>query len=164
VLSFTAEEVWESLPGKRTESVFLSRFPEPDPQWEDEELGDRYGKLLKIRELATKALEEARQGKVIGNSLEARITVYCRDEDTARFLDSFGPALADLFIVSGMGVETAAGVPGDAVVDERIPGTGIRVSRIEGEKCERCWKYAPEVGKNQDHPTLCERCRSVLEG
>jgi len=163
VLSFTAEEVWEHLPGNRQESVFLSRFPEPDPQWANRELDDRYGRLLKIRELVTKALEEARQAKVIGNSLEAQITIYCLEEDTARFLGSFGPALSDLFIVSRADIETTAKPPADAIVDEKVPGLGIHASRNGGEKCERCWKYTPDVGHFQDHPTLCERCRSVLE-
>ena len=164
VLSFTAEEVWGHLPGERPESVFLSRFPEPDPRWENEELDSRYGRLLKIRDLATKALEEARQAKVIGNSLEARLTIFCQEEDIGRFLASFGAVLSDLFIVSVTDIETTPDIPAHAIVDEKVPGLGISVSRNDGEKCERCWKYAPDVGQVQDHPTLCERCCLVLEG
>ena len=164
VLSFTAEEVWGHLPGERPESVFLSRFPEPDPRWENEELDSRYGRLLKIRDLATKALEEARQAKVIGNSLEARLTIFCQEEDIGRFLASFGAVLSDLFIVSVTDIETTSDIPAHAIVDEKVPGLGISVSRNDGEKCERCWKYAPDVGQVQDHPTLCERCCLVLEG
>ena len=164
VLSFTAEEVWGHLPGERPESVFLSRFPEPDPRWENEELDNRYGQLLKIRDLATKALEETRQAKVIGNSLEARLTVFCQKEDISRFLASFGAALSDLFIVSGTDIEITSVIPEDAFVDEKAPGLGISVSRNHNQKCERCWKYAPDVGQVQDHPTLCGRCCSVLEG
>ena len=164
VLSFTAEEVWGHLPGERPESVFLSRFPEPDPRWKNEELDSRYGRLLKIRDLATKALEEARQAKVIGNSLEARLTIFCQEEDIGRFLASFGAVLSDLFIVSVTDIETTPDIPAHAIVDEKVPGLGISVSRNDGEKCERCWKYAPDVGQVQDHPTLCERCCLVLEG
>ncbi len=163
VLCFTAEEVWEHLPGDRQESIFLSRFPEPDPEWADRDLEDRYGRLLKIRELVTKTLEEARRAKAIGNSLEARITVYCTQEETGRFLDSFGPALPDLFIVSRVDIETAATLPPNAMTDEKVPGLGAIVSSDDGKKCERCWKYTSDVGDFPDHPTLCGRCRLVLE-
>lgn len=163
ILSFTAEEVWEHLPGDRPESVFLSRFPEPDPAWDNEDLDDRYRELLKIRDLVNKALEEMKQSKVIGNSLEAMIRIYCREESTAEFLMTFGTTLDDLFIVSGTLVETVTDLPGDTVTDEKVPGVGVSVVRIDGEKCERCWKYTPDVGTIKDHPTLCLRCHAVLE-
>lgn len=163
ILSFTAEEVWEHLPGDRPESVFLSRFPEPDPEWEDEELDDRYAELLRIRDLVTKALEESRQAKTIGNSLEAQVRIFSEKEETARFLGSFGPALADLFIVSGTRIEVLPELPADSTVDERVPGLGVQVAPSEGEKCERCWKYTLEVGRSQDHPKLCTRCMTVVE-
>jgi len=163
VLSFTAEEVWEYLPGKRPESVFLSGFAEPHPEWGDKELEARYGRLLKIREVVTKALEEARQGKTIGNSLEGAVTIHCNDEDTLEFLRSFGPALPDLFIVSRAEIEKSPTFPDGAVTDEKVPGVGVMVLPTDGEKCERCWKYTPDVGRFKDHPTLCGRCREVLE-
>jgi isoleucyl-tRNA synthetase len=163
ILSFTAEEVWEYLPGHRPESVFLSRFPAPEDQWEDSELDRRFLELLKVRDVATKALEEMRQDKKIGNALEAELKIYCQKQETAEFLLSFGPALADLFIVSETFVEVADTLPEDSVRDERTPGIGIQVVRTSGAKCERCWKFTADVGSFEDHPTICGRCREVLE-
>jgi isoleucyl-tRNA synthetase len=163
ILSFTAEEIWEYLPGSRPESIFLSRFPAPEDRWEDPELEQRYQELLKVREVATKALEEMRQSKKIGNSLEAEVKIYCLKQEMADFLLSFGPALADLFIVSEALVEVTEALPEDSVQDERTAGVGVRVVGTSGAKCERCWKYTADVGNFEDHPTICGRCRGVLE-
>jgi len=163
ILSFTAEEVWEYLPGPRSESIFLSRFPTPENQWEDPDLEQRYIELLKIREVATKALEDMRQDKEIGNSLEAEVKIYCLNQGTADLLLSFGPSLADLFIVSAVVVEKTDVLPEGTVQDERAPGVGVQALRTSCEKCERCWKFTEDVGNFEDHPTICGRCREVLE-
>ena len=163
ILSFTAEEVWENLPGKREESVFLTFFPEPGEEWEDSVLEEKYTGLLRIRELVTKALEEARQNKAIGNSLEAEVRILCLEEEQAEFLRSFGSALPDLFIVSRTEVEAVPELPEKASRDERVPGLAVEVRRTSMDKCERCWKFTPEVGTSSEHPTLCGRCLGVLE-
>ncbi len=164
ILSFTAEEVWEYLPGKRPESVFLSRFPSPDPLWDDQDLEKRYLKLLKVRDVTTKALEEKRQGKEIGNSLEAEVRIHCLEQDMADFLLSFGPEeLSDLFIVPRTVDKVVTELPDDSVQDERSKGVGIQVRKTSETKCERCWKYTGDVGSFNDHPTICGRCREVLE-
>jgi isoleucyl-tRNA synthetase len=164
ILSFTSEEVWEMLPGQRPESVFLSRFPKPDEAALDNNLDQRYQKLIGIREVVTKALEEKRQDKVIGNALEADIQIICTDQATVEFLESFGSDLADLFIVSDVTVEMMDSVPGDTVQDEKVPGVGVKVARTAGTKCERCWKFTADVGSFEDHPAICGRCHAVLEG
>jgi isoleucyl-tRNA synthetase len=163
LLSFTAEEVWDHLPGSRPESVFLSRFPSPEDQWEDTEIEQRYQELLQVREIATKALEDMRQSKEIGNSLEAEVKIFCLKPEKADFLLSFGPALADLFIVSQVVVEVADSLPEHTVQGERVPEVGVEVLRTSRAKCERCWKYTVDVGSFEDHPTICGRCREVLE-
>lgn len=163
ILSFTAEEIWEHLPGPRPESVFLSRFPAPEEKWEDPLLDKRYQELLKIRDLVNRALEEMKQNKEIGNSLEAVVKIYCREKETHDFLLTFGPALADLFIVSETAVEIADTLPADTVQDERIPGSAVKVAKTTEAKCERCWRYTADVGSFEDHPTICGRCREVLE-
>jgi isoleucyl-tRNA synthetase len=163
VLSFTSEEVWELLPGQRPQSVFLSRFPEPDEAVLDSDLDQRYRELIRIREVVTKALEEKRQDKVIGNSLEADIRIVCTDDKTAKFLHSFGSALADLFIVSDVSVQVVDSISGDTVQEEKVPGLGVEVTRTGGTKCERCWKFTMDVGSFEDHPAICGRCHAVLE-
>ncbi len=162
ILSFTAEEVSEHLPGERPESVFLGRFPSPDEKWDDTTIEERYGRLLDMRELVTKALEEKRQAKTIGNSLEAGIDLFVSDKDSASFLESFGRDLADLFICSQVRVVDGTDIPEGAVTDEKVPGFAVLVVPAEGQKCERCWKYTPEVGSFDDHPGICRRCHDVI--
>jgi len=164
VLPFTAEEVWENLPGDRPESIFLDEFPAVEDRWQDQELENRYNELLKIREVVTKALEEERQEKRIGNSLEASLKLYVKGETVSSFLTSFGENLADLFIVSGATVETVDEIPSDARCDETVAGFGVQVLPAQGEKCERCWTYKPEVGTFSDHPGICSRCHGAIEG
>ena len=164
ILSFTADEVWEHLPGDRPESVFLTEFPEYEEDWTDPDLEARFSQLLRIREVATKALEEKRQAKEIGNSLEAGLLITVKDSRQQSFLESFGDSLADLFIVSAVSVKQADSIPSTAFTDEAVDDVWVEVHRAVGEKCERCWKYTPEVGTLDDHPGICVRCRGSLEG
>jgi isoleucyl-tRNA synthetase len=163
VLAFTSEEVWELLPGQRPQSVFLSRFPEPDDTILDTDLDQRYQELIRIREVVTKALEEKRQDKIIGNSLEADIRIECTQEQIADFLHSFGTDLADLFIVSNISVQVVDSITEGTIQDEKVPGLGVEVTRTGGTKCERCWKFTIDVGSFEDHPAICGRCHAVLE-
>ncbi|MFV1956889.1 MAG: isoleucine--tRNA ligase [bacterium] len=162
ILSFTAEEVSEHLPGKRPESVFLTEFPSPVQEWEDTGIEDRYSSLLAVRELVTRALERERQEKKIGNSLEAGIEIYTSDEKMVSFLRGFGSELADHFICSHVEILPEKDSPADATTDERVPGIAVAVIPAPGSKCERCWKYTPEVGTISNHPGICERCYSAL--
>jgi isoleucyl-tRNA synthetase len=163
VLSFTAEEVWEHLPGERPESIFLSEFPSAGEELEDEALDSKYLRLLKIREVITKALEEKRQEKVIGNSLEANLVINTTDHDTRQFLEQFGSELADLFIVSGCEVQKTSQLPEVSITDERVPEISIQIERVSAEKCERCWKYTPDVGSISEHPDICTRCHGAIK-
>jgi isoleucyl-tRNA synthetase len=164
ILSFTAEEVWEHLPGDRPQSVFLTDFLTPDDTWADPDLEKRYQDLTVVREVVTKALEEKRQAKEIGNSLEAGVRIHVVDPDQGAFLSSFAGSLADLFIVSAVSVELVDSLPAGSFNDENVPGVGVEIHGAEGDKCERCWKYTPEVGTFEDHPGICSRCREALEG
>ncbi|NOY86247.1 MAG: isoleucine--tRNA ligase [Deltaproteobacteria bacterium] len=164
ILSFTSEEVWENLPGSRAESVFLTEFPRPDAGWADHDLENRYEKLVAIRDVVTKALEEDRRLKKIGNSLEAAVTLHVTDRAAAEFLESFGKGLPDLFIVSSAAIESHGELPEDAFTHEGFPGFGVTVGKAEGGKCERCWKFAPEVGADGKDSGICARCQSVIEG
>ena len=152
VLSFTADEIWKSIParGDLSDSVFLTDFPEPDPAWADEELARRFERLWELRAVGTRALEAARSAGDIGNSLEARLELAAAGEDY-ELLASFGEeGLAELLIVSELALVAA---------DE----TAATVSTPDGEKCERCWKRAATVGASSDHPTLCARCTAAVE-
>lgn len=151
ILPFTAEEIFSAMyEGRswqdRPASVHLLLFPEYEANHDREDLVAAWDRLLEVRQAVSKALEEFRKTGAIGNSLEARVTIHAGG-DTAALLRRQAEDLRYIFIVSQT-----------EVVDE--PGTELRVDvgRAQGEKCERCWNYSVEVGKDADLPTICERC------
>ena len=109
-----------------------------------------------VRDDVNKALENARNEKLIGKSLEAAVTLCC-DGELYEFL-SAQQNLPEVFIVSSVSV--ARGVAGS--YQGEVEGLSVSVSRAQGEKCERCWMYSETVGKDQGHPTLCARCAGVI--
>lgn len=160
VLSFTAEEIWIHMPGEKEESVFLSRFPEPDPRFLDNSLEERWQRLRAVRDEVNKALEIKRKEKFIGNSLEARVVLYAPD-DYFEFLSGYRDFLPYLFIVSQVELSTNRDRKG-FFVGEEIRDLSIDIERAEGEKCERCWNWSPSVGRFKEHPSICERCYKEL--
>ncbi|MBI1909331.1 MAG: isoleucine--tRNA ligase [Deltaproteobacteria bacterium] len=167
VLSFTADEIWAKIPPWKggEASVHLSRFPTSQSRWIDEALGDRWSRFWRVRGEITKGLEMARQAKVIGNSLEARVTLSAEDE-TEALLQNFEKMLPDLLIVSQVTrSQTPLENPAPGTVfykSTEIPHLLVTVEKAEGEKCARCWAFRTSVGKNPGHPLLCDRCREVL--
>jgi len=162
ILCFTAEEVWSHLPvaGRRCDSIHLAEFPAAVNLPEEPEMLQRWSRLWQVREEISRALELARQEKLLGNSLEAGITLEADDELRA-FLEGFGEDLRYYFLVS----QVSFGPAGDAAYrGEQFPSLGIHVQRAAGSKCERCWMYSTRVGETQDLPGLCERCVPVVEG
>lgn len=161
IFSFTAEEAWKYLPkrGSAGESVFLTNLPTVGQVWRNADLTVRWDRLIAIRGVVTKVLETARAAKVIGNSLASKIVIETNDE-TRAFLTSFGAALADLFIVSGVEFGPAQG---DYVyASDDVPDLKVAVYPANGSKCVRCWKYSTSVGSHTDHPELCDRCHGVI--
>jgi len=162
ILSYTAEEVWEHLPGarKRAESVHLTLFPEVEPDYMDENLEERFERLLQVRGEVSKALEDARRNKLIGNSLEAAVILNAR-EKLLSFLRQQEALLKDFFIVSR--VEFVSPPPPGAFLSSEVEGLSILITRAPGEKCERCWVYDPNVGQSPGHPSICPRCANALK-
>ncbi len=151
ILPFTAEEIFGSAyegrsPGDRPVSVHVLQFPLYNPAHDREELHAAWDRLLDVRQAVSKALENFRQTGAIGNSLEARLTIRAGGE-TAAVLRKHLEELRYLFLVSQVQVADGAGDELDA-----------EVSHAAGEKCERCWNYSVEVGKDAEFPTVCERC------
>ncbi|MFL6274841.1 MAG: isoleucine--tRNA ligase [Blastocatellia bacterium] len=151
VLVFTADEIWESLPGEHEASVHLAEFADAQARDGDAELLARWGKLFEVRSAVQKALEEKRNAKVIGASLEAQVTVRATGETLAQ-LAAYEDRLADIFIVSGVTLEDSAG--GDLEVT---------VTHADGAKCERCWHWGDTVGADARFPTIDARCVRQLE-
>ena len=152
ILSFTAEEIWQVMPARpgKGESVFLETFaPTPPPPGADELLA-RWERLIEIRRLVNKALENAK-GE-IGKSLEAAVTIAA-DAATCSFLAGFGEQLKDVFIVSAVELrEDPAAAAGPVVTVARAPGA----------KCSRCWCWSTRVGETPSHPEVCPRCAGAL--
>jgi len=160
VLPFTAEEIYEVLPGKREESVHLERFlPRSDGEGLlSREESEAWERLLRLREEATKILEENRKQRVIGSSLEAALDFSSDPRlDRDREAAGWGPDFADFFIVSEVAL-AAAGEDPASVPSAAYPGLSIRFRKAEGSKCARCWKIAREAADGG----LCDRCRRVL--
>jgi isoleucyl-tRNA synthetase len=161
VLTFTAEEAWRYLPGTRSESVHLERFPEVPLEWLDDTLKREWDRLLEVRREVARALELARAQKLIGSGLEAAVRITSAPEDLPALLRAKLPVLQTLFIVSG--VEVGRGRAGAVHYEsQEIPGLVIDVDRAPGDKCERCWMRKPTVGRNAAHPKLCDRCVAVV--
>lgn len=148
ILAFTAEEIWQYIPGAvaRNASVHVAEFPEVNAEWDDEALAERWEELLVVRETAQKALELKRAAKEIGSSLEAAVTLHIPAERFA-LISSYRETLEDLLIVSGVDIVEASG-----------SGIEVDVRRADGAKCERCWHYRPSVGSDEALPTICAPC------
>jgi len=161
VMSFTAAEAWEYLPAsaERAEHVFLALLPAEDDGVLDAELNSRWEKLLGVRGEMTKALELARQDKVIGHSLEARVWLAA-DGELGALLDDNWEVLKTVAIVSDLqrGDKPEPG----AYVSDELPGLTIGVQAAPGDKCERCWIRSETVGSDTEHPLLCDRCVGVV--
>ncbi|NLN64489.1 MAG: isoleucine--tRNA ligase [Clostridiaceae bacterium] len=154
VLSFTSEEIWKYLPhseGDNPESIQLNSWPKANEAYENPALEEKWNHLHRIRDEVLKALENARNEKVIGSSLEAAVCLKASGTEFS-FLNENSDVLPMIFIVSEVSLEQ----------DDGAKEIGIEVTKASGAKCERCWIYSPSVGENQNHPTLCERCAGVL--
>jgi isoleucyl-tRNA synthetase len=159
VLSFTADEIWNFMPGERPESVHLSDFIRFPGSCRDAALEERYDNLLEIRAEVSKALELARNDKTIGHSLDARVLLNAPAGSVLELLEKYRDQLAALFIVSQ--VELVDDLE-DGLQAEQLPDLKIKVEKALGEKCQRCWNYATSVGESAEHPALCRRCVAVL--
>jgi len=160
ILPHTADEVWMFIPGVQEESVQLTDMPEYKELQGAEELEEKWSLFLKLRDDVLKALEEARNEKVIGKSLTAKVILYVNN-DIKALLDSLSESMNQLFIVSGFEVAgSMEDAPSNAL---KLNHAAIIVEKAEGETCERCWVVTPDVGMDSDHPTLCPRCAKVVK-
>jgi isoleucyl-tRNA synthetase len=160
ILSFTAEEIWGYLPAASREesSVHLCEFPPVNAAHVDEELAARWEQLLEVRDEILKALETARNQKLIGTSLEAAVDVYIPAGERRDLLDAYAGTLASICIVSVFALHPGDTAPAEAMTSDVIPALKIRVRRAPGLKCVRCWQWREDVGQYPTHPTLCGRC------
>ncbi|MBI1952612.1 MAG: isoleucine--tRNA ligase [Candidatus Omnitrophica bacterium] len=153
LIPMTAEEAWGALPGKG-ESIHLQDWPDPKNLPEDPNLERQWQRLLALRDQAMKALEEARSQGLIGDSLQARLTLKVEEEGLWDFLKGREEDLKLACLVSDL-----------RLVKEKGLGAPCRmeIAKAEGTKCQRCWRYEATVGSSKAHPGLCRRCLTVVE-
>jgi len=162
ILAFTAEEIWNFIPGRKTnsESVHMSSLPVVNEAWKDNPLAEEWRQIIEVRGEVTKALEEARVKKVIGHSLNASTTIYT-DGDLYDILEKHKDDLRTIFIVSEASL-IKGDTPDEIYKSLDVEGLSIRVEPASGEKCERCWVHDISVGADSEQPTICSRCQNSL--
>jgi isoleucyl-tRNA synthetase len=158
IMVFTTEEIWRYLPREdsHSESIHLAHFPKAEELGNpvDAAVNENWEKLLKLRRAVLVHLENARNEKKIGGSLEAKVLLNGANPE-AQLWRRYANSLPALFIVSQVEIAT----PGDPAKSSE-PCLGI--ARADGAKCERCWNYSTHVGESADYPTVCERCVAAL--
>ncbi len=158
VLTFTSEEIWQFLPGASNESVFLQT-------WYEGLKGNFDNQVIEtardINAHLRKELEEMRQNKVIGSSLDAEVEIYCNDDNYQQLLD-LKDELRFVFITSEARVNQLSNKPTDAT--DINSSLAIKVTKSKHQKCVRCWHHRPEIGQNKMHNDLCDRCIENVTG
>nr|MCU0255220.1 hypothetical protein [Vicinamibacterales bacterium] len=148
----TADELWRALPGERDDCVHLATFPAGLEAFVDAELAGRWSKLLAVRDAVLPRIEEMRQQKAVGQSLEAHVQLRASGELYA-LLEAHRDDLPMLCITSSVTVSRGEG-------DEPLR---VEVTRAGGDKCVRCWRYVPQLAADDTHAGLCPRCVTAVQ-
>ena len=160
ILAFTCDEIWTAMKhdkSRNPEGPLFNNIPTADYIETDEAFIAKWDRIHEIRTDVQKALELARNEKVIGKPLEAKVTLYA-DGELADFLKSELKSLPEIFITSAVEIADGEGeFKGD------VKGLSITVNKADGEKCERCWKFSDTVGQDSEHPTLCAHCAETMK-
>jgi isoleucyl-tRNA synthetase len=157
IIPFTAEEAYQESHLKKYDSVHLEYWPEPMKEFVDEALLEEFQQLLLIRDDVLKALENARANDIIGHSLDAHVMLEAKNDELKNLVIKYESMLEEFFIVSKVTIqENISGFNGQFA--------NVFVERAHGQKCQRCWKYHPDTGKDEEHPETCPRCSAVLRG
>ena len=157
MIPFTAEEIWKAMKhtgNEEVESVMLTDFPQVNDKYDNKEIAEKWDKIIKLKDIVAKELENARASKTIGHSLNAKVTIYAEGTQY-EFIKENLELLQTVFIVSALTVEE------NARKDE--VKLGVKVEQAPGEKCERCWMYSETVGEDKENPTICHRCSENIK-
>ena len=152
MISFTAEEIWSAMnhtEKENVESPMLADYPVSNDEWDNKEIAEKWEKIIKIKNIVAKDLELARAEKTIGNSLDAKVTIYAEGEEY-KFLKENEELIKLVLIISGLEIQE-----NNRKQEEKL---GVKVEHATGEKCERCWMYNDHLEDG-----LCPRCKEVLE-
>lgn len=164
IISYTAEEIWENLPGERPESVLLSQwYGQLDTLGEDVSMGrDYWQQAIEVRSAVNREMESQRSAGVLRGALDAKVTLFC-SPDLFKTLDALGEELRFMLITSGATLSALDDAPAESAETE-IEGLRLQVVVSDDEKCGRCWHRSPDVGQIEQHPTICGRCVENIDG
>ncbi|MBY7971509.1 isoleucine--tRNA ligase [Vibrio fluvialis] len=170
IMSFTADEIWNEMPTNQANGEARGKFVFAD-EWyeglfglaEGEELNNEFWTdIQKVRGAVNKLLENARNEKTIGGSLQAEVTLFASDELAAK-INKLEDELRFVLLTSKANVKPLA-EKSDAAQATDIDGLFVQVNKTEAEKCDRCWHYTSDVGTIKGHETICGRCVSNVDG
>ena len=159
VMPHQAEDIWQNTPEMQRgglESILLADWVKLNKEWDNAQLEEDFTKILKTREVVTRAIEPLRAEKKVGSSLE--VAVYVKSDDS-EILKANAKDLADIFITSQAYVAEAA--PSEVLNEYTENGITVWVTKAEGEKCERCWKFR-KLGEHAGHETICSDCYDAV--
>ncbi len=164
ITSYTADEIWQYLPGERGESIFLETWYQGLVELDSDSAMNRefWAKVMAVRTAVSKELEQLRGKGDIGASLNAEVELYCNDEYYAALNQLVGE-LQYIFITSAATVKKLDVCAADAIETE-LEGIKLKVTASKHEKCVRCWHQREDVGANAEHPELCGRCVENVAG
>jgi len=163
IMSFTAQEIWEALPGERSDYVFTSVWYEGlQAPTNTQFSNDDWQAILNVRDEVNRLLEAARKEEVIGAALQATVNLFA-GEELANKLTALGDELRFVLLTSAVNVAHVDSQPADTQETE-IEGLYISVAATDAAKCERCWHYSDDVGIEPAHPEICGRCVSNVDG
>jgi len=172
-----AEDAWQNLPYPVSKkSIFLNGWTHVDEEWNvTQEFEGTWKSVLAIRDEVNQQLEKARVEKALGSSLEANVVVHVEDAALFKALedlqasDNGQDALRYAFITSDVKLVNAPSLAQEALYSSTgsLEGTfqgsfTVGINKAEGSKCARCWNYSTQVGMDQEHPQICERCLPVI--
>ena len=158
ILTFTAEEAWSTY--FSNDSVFLHTFEALPTSWHTPHLGAQYKLFRNIRRVVTGAIEEKRTAGQIRSSLQASVTIFISEPETASLLETI--PLADFCITSSAAVQSGV-IPSESYTLEDVENVGVIVSEALGGKCVRCWKVVPEVTASEGLSCICHRCQASIK-
>ncbi|EPN4998813.1 isoleucine--tRNA ligase [Vibrio alginolyticus] len=164
IMSFTADEIWNEMPGQRDKFVFTGEwFDGLFGLAEGEELNNEFwSEIQAVRGAVNKLLEDARKEKTIGGALQAEVTLFADDALAAK-INKLEDELRFVLLTSAAKVKPL-GEKTDAAQATDIEGLFVEVAAVEGEKCDRCWHHTPDVGTIEGHEKICGRCVSNVDG
>jgi len=166
ILTFTAEEIWQQIPGDHGESVFYESWYVLPAMPLSHDMGLNYwASVTEVRDCVNKQLEQARIAGVIGSSLDAEVGLYCGREILDK-LKILGDELRFVFITSYVRLYLAGEPPAESAHCTMASGDEVWVSvtASKHKKCVRCWHHRDDIGKKKKHPELCGRCVDNVDG